>query len=338
MSFTTGTKKKYNHNITITRWEERVVNLSTNRSTRFKNKLSSNRENIELSLLILPYVLLLILFCYLPMVGSVIAFKKYNPNLGIWGSEWVGFDNFKFFFTSIDALRIFRNTILYGIAFQLIGVVLQVGLAILMYNVNSRPALKYYQTTIILPNFLSWVLVAFIAYAILNPVSGYLNKMLVRFGMEGKDWYADTKYWPFILIIAENWKYVGMNALMYYAALMGIDESLFEAAKLDGANKSQIIRYIMIPEITSVISILLILGVGQLVSGDFGLFYQIPMNIGSLYPVTDVISTYIFRGLSQSGSMGQTAAVGLFQSLTTLILTVLSNEAVKRIDYDSRLF
>lgn len=300
--------------------------------------IGKHKETVELTAIIAPYVILLLVFCYLPMVGSVIAFKNYNPNLGILKSEWVGFDNFKFFFTSIDAGRILRNTILYGITFQLVGVVLQLALAILLYNVNSKKALKYYQTSIILPNFLSWVLVAFIVYAILSPMSGYLNKILAIFGIEGKDWYSEAKYWPFILTIAENWKHVGMNALMYYAALMGIDEVLFEAAKLDGANKRQIIRYIMIPELSSIISILLILGVGTLVQGDFGLFYQIPMNIGSLYPVTDVISTYVFRGISQTGAMGQTAAVGLFQSVTTLILTIIANETVKRIDPDSRMF
>lgn len=300
--------------------------------------IGKHKETVELTAIIAPYVILLLVFCYLPMVGSVIAFKNYNPNLGILKSEWVGFDNFKFFFTSIDAGRILRNTILYGITFQLVGVVLQLALAILLYNVNSKKALKYYQTSIILPNFLSWVLVAFIVYAILSPMSGYLNKLLAIFGIEGKDWYSEAKYWPFILTIAENWKHVGMNALMYYAALMGIDEVLFEAAKLDGANKRQIIRYIMIPELSSIISILLILGVGTLVQGDFGLFYQIPMNIGSLYPVTDVISTYVFRGISQTGAMGQTAAVGLFQSVTTLILTIIANETVKRINPDSRMF
>ena len=314
------------------------MNLLKKHSEGLRHKLSKNRENAELTIIILPYVLLLAVFCYLPMAGAVIAFKNYNPNLGIWNSSWVGFDNFKFFFQSIDAHRILRNTILYGIAIQIIGTVLQVGLAILMYNVNSKKALKYYQTTIILPNFLSWVLVAFIAYAILNPVSGYLNKLLAVFGASGIDWYSNTKYWPFILIITESWKHVGMNALMYYAALMGIDESLFEAAKLDGANKRQIVTNIMLPEISSVVAILLILGVGNLVKGDFGLFYQIPMNIGSLYPATDVISTYVFRGLSQSSAMGQSAAVGLFQSVTTLILTLLANAAVKKIDYDSRLF
>ncbi len=314
------------------------MKLSTRLSGKTGHMLGRNRETIELSVIILPYVLLLVIFCYLPMAGAVIAFKNYNPNLGIWGSQWVGFENFKFFFQSIDARRILRNTILYGIAIQIIGTILQVGLAVLMYNVNSKKALKYYQTTIILPNFLSWVLVAFIAYAMLNPVSGYLNRLLAMFGMEGRDWYSQTKYWPFILIITESWKHVGMNALMYYAALMGIDESLFEAAKLDGANKRQIITNIMIPEISSVICILLILGVGNLVKGDFGLFYQIPMNIGSLYPATDVISTYVFRGLSQTSAMGQSSAVGLFQSVTTLVLTILANEAVKKIDYDCRLF
>ncbi len=301
-----------------------------------KGKLSKNvlRENAELWLLALPGFLLTFLFCYIPMFGIIIAFKKFNPNLGILASKWIGFDNFKFFFASNDFFRIMRNTIGYGVVFLFLGNFLAIGLAILLYNVYNRAALKYYQTTMVFPNFMSMVLVAFIVYAFLNPVSGIVNRL---FGLD-VEWYAESKYWPFILTLVEMWKGIGMKSIIYYAALMGIDESLFEAARIDGARKKDEIKYIIIPEIMSLLCIYLVLGVGGLVNGDFGLFYQIPMNVGKLYSTTDIINTYVFRALQQATNMGRTAAVGLFQSATGMILVVLANLVVRKIDAEKSLF
>jgi putative aldouronate transport system permease protein len=296
------------------------------------------RDNLELSALVLPGAVLLFVFCYLPMFGVVIAFKEFNANLGILGSPWKGLENFRFFFESQDAWRVLRNTVLYGINFQITGTLAALALAVLLYAVRSRAALKYYQTTMILPNFLSMVLVSFIAYAILNPKAGALNAAIRLLGGTGADWYASPKYWPFILTIVHIWKGVGLSSVIYYAALMGIDESLFEAARIDGANRLHEVRYIMLPELSSVVSILLILGLGSLINGDFGLFYQIPMNIGVLYPATDIINTYVFRGLQQATNMGGTAAIGLFQSVVSLLLIVGGNFAVKRISADNSLF
>lgn len=292
------------------------------------------RENLDLWMLVLPGFILTFIFCYLPMFGIVIAFKKFNPNLGIWGSKWVGFDNFKFFFTSNDFVRIMRNTMGYSITFLFLDNFAAIFLAIMLYNVYKRFALKYYQTTMILPNFLSMVLVAYIVYAMLNPVSGVVNKITGH----NTDWYAHAEYWPFILTIVQVWKSIGMKSIIYYAALMGIDESLFEAARIDGASKKDEIRYIIIPELMSLICIYLVLGVGGLVSGDFGLFYQVPMNVGNLYSTTDIINTYVFRALQQGSNMGRTAAVGLFQSATGMILVILSNTVVKKIDPEKSFF
>jgi len=296
------------------------------------------RDTIELALLQLPGLLHMLIFCYIPMFGVIIAFKKFNPHLGVLGSKWVGFDNFMFFFKSNDFFRIMRNTLGYSSMHLILDTIASLSVAILLYGISKRWVLKIYQTTMILPNFMSAVLIAFVVYAILNPVSGVLNKVIEIFGGEGKDWYSEAIYWPFILTIVQLWKSVGMKSILYYAALMGIDESLFEAARIDGAKRWHEIRYIMIPELMGLITIQLIMGIGQLVNGDFGLFYQTPMNVGVLYSTTDIINTYVFRALQESTNMGRTAAVGLFQSVTGATLLIISNTIVRKVDPDKSFF
>ena len=301
-------------------------------------KVGQRRDTFEFLLLTAPHLILTFIFSYLPMVGIILAFKSFNPNLGIFKSPWCGFNNFKFFFESSSFSILMRNTILYGIDFLVVNNVFAVMIAVLLYNVRNRAALKYYQTTMILPNFMSIVLIAFIVYAILNPASGILNKVLALFGSEGVDVYSEPLYWPFILNIVEVWKSVGMKSIIYYAGLVGIDEALFEAARIDGAKKWHEVRYIMIPEIMGLVCIYLILGIGGLMGGDFGLFYQIPMDIGLLYPTTDIISTYVFRALQKSSNLGATTAIGLFQSLAGLILLLLSTTVIRKVPPEKSFF
>ncbi len=303
-----------------------------------RRKNSVFKENFELSMLALPGFLHMLIVCYLPMVGVIIAFKQFNPHLGMFASKWVGLDNFKFFFQSNDFVRIMRNTLLYGAEFLILDNLAAIAMAIILYNITSRKLLKFYQTAIILPKFMSAVLIAFIVYALLNPVSGIINQIAQLFGNEGKDWYAEPNYWPFILTVVHLWQIVGMSSIIYYACLMGIDETLFEAARIDGANKWHEIKYIIVPEIMGLLCIQIILGVGSLVNGDFGLFYQTPMNVGVLYSTTDIINTYVFRALQEATNMGRTAAVGLFQSVSGLILVVASNLIVKKISPDKSFF
>ena len=315
------------------------MKISKNKKLSVKDKTSKmSQEQVELFILALPAVILAFVFQYLPIGGLIMAFKEYNPNLGILGSAWNGIENFKFFFQSQDAARVVRNTLLFGIDFQVTGIFFALALALFLYEIRSKIALKTVQTVMILPHFISYVLVAFIVYALLNPNYGVINSLIVAVGGEKIDWYSDYKYWPYILTVVNIWKNVGMNCIIYYAALMGIDEALFEAARLDGASKWQEIRYIKIPELSSVVCILLILGIGKLINGDFGLFYQVPMDIGTLYPVTDIINTYVFRGLQQATNLGMTSAVGLFQSVVSLILVLGSNYIVKKIDPEQGLF
>lgn len=310
------------------------VNLAIKKKSRW----GVFRENFELSAMLVPGIIFFLVFSYLPMIGVIIAFKDYRNNLGIFGSKWVGFKNFKFFFTSQDAVRIARNTVGYGFAFIILGIICAVTIAILLYEVKNKLALKFYQTTMILPHFLSWVIVGYITYILLEPNIGILNQILNFFGMKGNNWYLEPKYWVVILPIVNVWKTVGLNCIMYYAALMGIDESLFEAATVDGASKWKQIKYITIPSLVPLMTILTILQIGSIIKGDFGLFYNIPRNVGLLYPTTDIIDTYIYRGLQTGDDIGITTAVGLFQSFVGFIMVVTTNKIVKKISPENSLF
>lgn len=304
-----------------------------------KRKVNSNtKESLELLMLAVPGIILTIIFCYIPMFGVVIAFKNYNPNLGILGSEWVGFKNFEFFFTSNDFGRLMRNTVLYSVWFLIINNLSAIVVATMFYNVRSKSALKYYQTTAILPSFMSIVLISYIVYIFLNPSIGVLNVLLESLGLDRVNWYAEPKYWPVILSIVEVWKGVGMGCLIYYATMVGIDETLFEAARMDGANKWQQIVNILIPEISTLICLNIIRGVGGIIGGDFGLFYQIPRNVGALYETTDILNTYTFRALQTGSNLGRTGAIGLFSSVAGMILIVISNTVIKKIDEDKSMF
>ncbi len=305
--------------------------------TRRKLTKGILRENGALLLLALPALIYFIIWHYIPMFGLIIAFKDYTYDAGILGSEWVGFDNFKFFFMSQDAWRITRNTVGYGAVFIVLNAITSAGAALLLNEVKSRTAIKTYQTIMILPNFLSWVIVGFITYILLNPSIGVLNRFLDVVGIGGKDWYSHPKYWPVILTIAHVWKGIGMSMIMYYAALMGVNSELYEAAEIDGANALQRCWYISIPELVPLMTMLSILAVGNIFRGDFGLFYQIPRDVGALYPTTDVIDTYVYRGL-RTGDIGITSAVGFFQSFVGVILVTVTNAIVKKIEPDNAMF
>ena len=309
-----------------------------NLTIKKKSKWGVFRDNFELSMMLVPGIIFFLVFSYIPMLGVIIAFKDYRNNLGIFGSEWVGLRNFKFFFTSQDAFRIARNTVGYGLVFIILGIVCSVAIAILLYEVKNRLFLKFYQTTMILPHFLSWVIVGYITYILLEPNMGILNQIIKFFGMEGINWYLEPKYWVAILPVVHVWKSVGLSCIMYYAALMGIDEQLFEAASIDGASKWKQICYITLPSLVPLMTVLTILNVGGIIKGDFGLFYNIPRNVGLLYPTTDIIDTYIYRGLQTGDDIGITTAVGLFQSFVGFVMVVATNKIVKKISPENSLF
>jgi len=313
----------------------KIISMKKKSSSFTKSKNSDIRQ---MDLMLLPGLLLVLVFCYIPMFGVILAFKNFNPNLGIFASKWVGFDNFKFFFASNDFFRLMRNTLLYSLGFLAIGNIANIIFAIMCYNIKRKVALKFYQTTAILPTFMSMVLMSYIVYAVLSPTSGILNMIIKMMGGEAIEWYSEPKYWPVILTITNIWKGTGYGSLIYFATMVGIDETLFEAAEIDGANKWNQIVHIIIPEIMGLLCLQIIMGVGHAMSGDFGLFYQIPRNIGLLYPTTDIFNTYVFRALQEGSSMGRTTAVGLFQSVTGIILLLITNGVIKKIDSDKAMF
>lgn len=311
-------------------------NVKLSKVKKGKNPLLADSWQLYL-MTVIPVVLVFI-FNYVPLYGIQIAFRRYTYADGIWGSDWVGFQNFKFFFASSDFANITWNTLYMNAIFIVLGTVCALALAILLYMLTSRKATKVYQTILITPNFLSWVIVAYMLYAMINPEFGVFIKFQERMGWETVDYYSTPGVWPFILTVAHIWKGVGMGSVIYYAALMGISQDLFEAADIDGATTWDKIKYIIIPELRSLIIMQTIISIGGIFSADFGLFYQLPMDSGALYPTTDVINTYIFRTMRVLGNMGMSSAAGLLQSVVGFILVVITNTIVNKIDPDSALF
>ncbi len=295
------------------------------------------RQNAELLLLLLPGGLLIFTFAYLPMFGVIIAFKDFRYDMGIWGSEWIGFKNFEFFFVSSNAWRITRNTILYETGYLVLTTIVALTLAILL-NEIGRKWLKVYQTPLFIPYFLSWVVVSYLTYAFLDHNLGFLNQALEWFGLEQHRWYAEAHVWPYILNIVNLWKGVGFASLVYYAGIVGINQEYYEAAKIDGATRWQMAFRITIPMISTLIAVLIILAIGNIFRGDFGLHYFIPNNSGMTYPTTDIIDTYVYRALVELGDIGMSSAVGLFQSFVGLVLVVLANFVVKKINEENSLW
>ena len=269
----------------------------------------------------------------------VIAFKKLNFAKGIWASPWAGLKNFKFLFASKDAWIITRNTLLYNVAFILVNMVVGIAIAILITEVRNTKLKKIYQSAILLPFLMSMVILSYIVYALLSAENGLVNNsILPLFHIDPIQWYQKPKYWPAVLIIANCWKGVGYGCLIYIASLIGIDPSFYEAARLDGASKWQEITKITLPSLVPTIITLLLLSIGRIFYSDFGLFYQVPMNSGVLFPTTNVIDTYVYRALIEQGNISMSSAAGVYQSLVGFCVVMLSNWIVRRVDKDQALF
>lgn len=297
------------------------------------------KEYWPLYLMMLPALLYLLINNYIPMAGMVIAFKKLNFAKGIWTSPWAGLKNFKFLFASKDAWIITRNTLLYNVAFILINMVVGIAIAILITEVRNTKLKKIYQSAILLPFLMSMVILSYIVYALLSAENGLVNNsILPLFHIDPIQWYQKPKYWPAILIIANCWKGVGYGCLIYIASLIGIDPSFYEAARLDGASKWQEITKITLPSLVPTIITLLLLSIGRIFYSDFGLFYQVPMNSGVLFPTTNVIDTYVYRALIEQGNISMSSAAGVYQSLVGFCVVMLSNWIVRRVDKDQALF
>ncbi|QGQ99966.1 sugar ABC transporter permease [Paenibacillus psychroresistens] len=271
------------------------------------------------------------------MFGIIIAFKNFHYDLGFWGSKWIGFKNFEFLFKTDAAVRITRNTILYNLGYMITTTSAALALAVLLNEIGKR-WLKLYQTALFLPYFLSWVVVGYIALAFLDNENGYINQILVQLGFEKVAFYFEAKYWPYILNAFQLWKNIGFSTLIYYAGILSIDAELYEAARMDGATRLQMIRRITLPLLKPLIIILLILSLGNMFRGDFGLHYFIPNNVGLIYSSTDIIDTYVYRALSSLGDVGMASAVGLYQSVVGLVLVLLANYIVRKVNDENSLF
>ena len=302
-------------------------------------KKNALKEYWPLYLMMLPALLYLLINNYIPMAGMVIAFKKLNFAKGIWASPWAGIKNFKFLFASKDAWIITRNTLLYNVAFILVNMVVGIAIAILITEIRNTKLKKIYQSAILLPFLMSMVILSYIVYALLSAENGLVNNsILPLFHIDPIQWYQKPKYWPAVLIIANCWKGVGYGCLIYIASLIGIDPSFYEAARLDGASKWQEITKITLPSLVPTIITLLLLSIGRIFYSDFGLFYQVPMNSGVLFPTTNVIDTYVYRALIEQGNISMSSAAGVYQSLVGFCVVMLSNWIVRKVDKDQALF
>lgn len=308
------------------------------RKGKCRRRVINLKKSMPLTLMALPGILLMAVFKYLPMSGIILAFKRFNVREGIFGSRFIGWENFKFLFRSSDAWIITRNTLLYNLAFIALDVIFAVTFAIILNELLHKKRAKLFQSIYIAPYFLSWVAVSFVAYAFLSTDNGLLNHLLSSFGKEPVSWYVQSKWWPLIIIVFEVWKTVGYSTVMYMGALTGIPNDYYEAALVDGATKWQQIRHITIPCLKTMMLVLVTLAIGRIFFSDFGLFYQLPRNSGPLFSTTNVIDTYIYRALKETGDIGMSAAANLYQSVVGFVMVVAVNFIIRRMDKESALF
>ena len=286
----------------------------------------------------LPAVILLLIFNYLPMVGIVMAFQDLDYSEGIFTSPFIGFKNFEFLFTSPMIWDITKNTILYNVAFIIVNTVLSVGLALMINELTNKTFAKIIQTILIMPFFLSTVVLAMIVYAFLAYDYGFANTILQGLGLDPQNWYNMPDFWPGFLIFVNAWRGIGFSSVTYTAVISGISQEYYEAATVDGASRWQQIWYITLPHLKTILCINLINAVGGMFRSDFGLFYTVTRNSGALYPTTQTLDVYIYNALQSMINLGMTTAAGLYQSVVGFILVLAANKIIKSIDSDSAMF
>ncbi len=302
---------------------------------RIVHRKTSRVNYIPLFLMMLPGIIYLIANNYLPMFGILIAFKKLDYSKGILFSDWCGFDNFEYLFKTKDAFIMIRNTIGYNLVFITLGLIIALSIAIMMTEIGKRKIAKFIQPAICFPNMISIIIVAYLVYAFLGS-NGFVNNTILK--GEGIRWYSEAKYWPFILVTVNFWKNAGYSSIIYIATISGIDTSLYEAAKLDGATKMQQIKRITLPILRPMIILMLLMSISKIFNSDFGLFLQVPMNSGMLFPTTQTIDTYVYRSLMELNNVGMSSAASVFQSVIGFVLVILSNAFVRKVDNESALF
>lgn len=290
-----------------------------------------------MTLLSLPALLWYIAFCYLPMFGIVIAFKRYQmvPGKGFlyslfYGSKWVGLENFRFLFLNPQMGTVLRNTILYNLCFLVLETSLTVLLAIGLFYLYSSRLRSFVMTASLLPHFLSWIIVSYFALSFLSTDKGLINSVIVSNGMDPVRWYQTPGTWPWILILIHAWKVFGYSMILYYSYVNAVDPVLYDSAVIDGASVGQMIRYITLPQIKSIIIVMVLLNLGHILSTDFGLFYQVTLNSGSILPATETIDVYIYKALMDQANYGFSAAASLLQNGIGCILLITANYIIRR--------
>ena len=312
---------------------------------RASGRFSKAKKTLMLLSMVAPGAIWLLLLRYLPMGGIILAFKNYkiypkDPTFlnNLIHSKWVGLDNFKFLFTTGDSWVMIRNTLAYNIVFIILGVIIPVAFAVMMSELSKKFVAKTYQTLMFVPYFLSWVVVSYFLNAFIDAQYGLIPMAQRAAGETAISWYTTPGPWPYIIVFANLWKNVGYSTVLYLAAITGIDQTQYEAAAIDGASKWQQILHVTLPNLRTMIAILFILNVGKIFNADFGLFWNVPMQNGALFSVTQVIDTYIYRVLMNTGNIGQSTAAGLLQNIVGFICIIGANAVVKKIDSDSTLF
>lgn len=327
----TGIKRK----IKKERKKEKNIVMVTKKKKGVFFELKKNRALYGMTL---PALIYLLLFSYIPLYGIQVAFRNYNFVDGITKSPWVGLKNFEFFFKSKFFLSTTFNTLFLNFMIIGFGLVAQVGVAILLNEIVNKKAKKIFQTAMFFPYFISWIVVDAFVKGLLSEKFGLINNIIRGFGGEGVAWYNNAAIWPFLLVAIAIWKSLGYNAVIYLAAIAGIDQEIYEAAKIDGANKFQEIFKITLPLLKPTIVMLLLMSIGNMFRGDFQMVYSIIGDNSMLLPTTEIIDTYVFRAMRLNSQYGTAAAVGLYQSIMGFVLVMISNYLVRRNDKDLAIF
>ena len=320
-------------------------NLTTSPKYTYINRFKKNSfiyivlKYKALLLMMLPTTLFILVNNYLPMFGILIAFKNINYVDGILGSPWVGLTNFYYLFSTQDAWLITRNTVGFNLLFLIMNIVFPVTVAILLNEIRGTLFPKAYQTIMLFPNFISMVLVSYLVFGLLSPENGFMNKVILPFlNIPQVNWYQSTTSWIFIIPLVHLWKSLGISTVIYLAAIAGLNTEYYDAAYIDGATKLQRIRHITLPFLRPTIIILTILGIGKIFNSDFGLFFQVPLQSGTLFPVTQTIDTYVYRALLSNNNISMSSAAGFYQAIVGFILVFVTNLFVRKLDKDSALF
>ncbi len=316
------------------------VVIPKRKKKNFFQRLWANRVFF---LMVAPGTIFLIIFFYIPVLANVVAFQNFQYTdqgfvYSVLHSPWVGFDNFKFFFQSADFWIVLRNTVGYNLTFLLLNFFFAIFFGVVMSQMRKARLLKTYQTMMLFPYFLSWAILSYFVYAFLSSDKGIINHMITAMGGSSIDFYNAPWVWPFIIIFLGVWKGIGYNSILYFATAMGIDPSYYDAAMIDGASKWQQIKNVTLPHILPIATLMLILNIGGIFRSDFGLFYLVPRNSGSLIDITQTFDTYIYRALTTTNDIGMSTAAGLMQSVVGALLIFITNWIVRRKQPESALF